>query len=58
MFRNCFPQEECEDLHQRVKDGLLKKPTVVSSSEIPGFAASICIYSNLLTRTFLLIGRA
>ncbi|CAL2236544.1 unnamed protein product [Prunus armeniaca] len=23
-----FCQEECEDLHQRVKDGLLKKPTV------------------------------
>ena len=24
-------QEECEDLCQRVKDGLLKRPTVVSS---------------------------
>lgn len=23
-------QEECEDLHQRVKDGLIKKPTIVS----------------------------
>ncbi|XP_024167900.1 uncharacterized protein At5g08430 [Rosa chinensis] len=24
-----FCKEECEDLHQRVKDGLLKKPTIV-----------------------------
>ncbi|KAJ0081156.1 hypothetical protein Patl1_12428 [Pistacia atlantica] len=24
-----FSKEECEDLHQRVKDGLLKRPTVV-----------------------------
>ncbi|KDO43184.1 hypothetical protein CISIN_1g019902mg [Citrus sinensis] len=26
-----FSEEECEDLRQRVKDGLLKRPTVVSS---------------------------
>ncbi|MBA0828646.1 hypothetical protein Goarm_013294 [Gossypium armourianum] len=26
-----FSQEECEDLHQRMKKGLLKRPTVVSS---------------------------
>ncbi|KAK8627488.1 hypothetical protein V6N13_135099 [Hibiscus sabdariffa] len=26
-----FSQEECEDLHQRIKRGLLKRPTVVSS---------------------------
>lgn len=28
-----FTEEECEDLHQRVKDGLLKRPTVVEFEE-------------------------
>ncbi|XP_058776561.1 uncharacterized protein LOC131650874 [Vicia villosa] len=28
-----FSEEECEDLHRRVKDGLLKRPTVVDLEE-------------------------
>ncbi|XP_020878142.1 uncharacterized protein At5g08430 isoform X2 [Arabidopsis lyrata subsp. lyrata] len=28
-----FSQEECEDLHQRIKNGLLKKPTIVEMEE-------------------------
>lgn len=27
-------QEECDDLHQKMKDGILKKPTVVSFLDI------------------------
>ncbi|KAL3576347.1 hypothetical protein D5086_021630 [Populus alba] len=32
VSENDFSEEECQDLHQRVKDGLLRRPNVVSFS--------------------------
>ncbi|KAH8493956.1 hypothetical protein H0E87_020644, partial [Populus deltoides] len=33
VSENDFSEEECQDLHQRVKDGLLRRPTVAEFEE-------------------------